>query len=248
MQSQNTEVTTLINDFIYHFWGVSPGKSKGAVYISCFVCNIFVKFGEGGRGRQVEGEPLVDRLCTGDVLNYTQHSGLLGCILDLVIQRLGEELVKGWKMWKATEIDKKNKHDMLLCCYYTSYSHNLLNNSWYSWLHHCLIKLHTKKKEKKTFLCRSVTLYIYFLLQLIYQCSCSIACRKISSHRRLQSSSRRKKMGNKKACHLFSNCSNMPRFAAQHTKLDKKLTSAFQHSTQFVFWLTWCVLYLFKLK
>lgn len=47
--------------------------------------NVFVKFGEGGGSRQVEGQPLVDRLRTGDVLNYTQHSGLLGCILDLQV-------------------------------------------------------------------------------------------------------------------------------------------------------------------
>lgn len=49
--------------------------------------DIFVEFGEGGGSRQVEGEPLIDRLRTGGVLNNTQHSGLLSCILDLPIKK-----------------------------------------------------------------------------------------------------------------------------------------------------------------
>lgn len=63
--------------------------------------DIFVKFGERSGSREVEGEPLVDRLCTSGVLNYTQHSGLLCCILDLQI--------KG---------EKKNSLDVLLTYVY----------------------------------------------------------------------------------------------------------------------------------
>lgn len=55
--------------------------------------NIFIKFGEGGGSRQVESQPLVDRLRTRDVLDYAQHSGLIGCILDLKIKRMGETLI-----------------------------------------------------------------------------------------------------------------------------------------------------------
>lgn len=75
-----------MNEFPNHVWYVSPGKLKSAIHVSCFVGNIFIKFGESGGGRQVEGQPLIDRLCTGDVLNYTQHSGLLRCMLDLQIK------------------------------------------------------------------------------------------------------------------------------------------------------------------
>lgn len=69
-----------------HFWHVSPGELKSAVHISCFVRNIFIKFGESGGGWEVEGELLRDRLCIGGVLNYAQHSGFLGCILNLQIK------------------------------------------------------------------------------------------------------------------------------------------------------------------
>lgn len=75
-----------VNAFPNHIWYVSPGELKGAIHISSFMCNIFMKFGERGGSRQVEGEPLVDRLCTGDVLNYTQHTRLLSSILDLKIK------------------------------------------------------------------------------------------------------------------------------------------------------------------
>lgn len=80
-----------INKFPNHVRRISPGKLKSAIHISSFVGNIFIEFGEGGGGRQVEGEPLIDRLCTGGVLNYTQHSGLLSCILDLQIKKNGEK-------------------------------------------------------------------------------------------------------------------------------------------------------------
>lgn len=49
--------------------------------------DIFIKFGEGGGSRQVESQPFVHRLRAGDVLNYTQRSGLLGCILDLQVNK-----------------------------------------------------------------------------------------------------------------------------------------------------------------
>lgn len=60
-----------MNEFPNHFWRISPGKLKGAFHVSSFVGNIFMKFGKSGGSRQVEGEPLIDRLCTGGVLNNT---------------------------------------------------------------------------------------------------------------------------------------------------------------------------------
>lgn len=56
--------------------------------------NIFVQFGESGGSRQVQGQSLIDCLCTGDVLDYAQHSGLLSCILDLKIKREGGGLAE----------------------------------------------------------------------------------------------------------------------------------------------------------
>lgn len=83
---EETIVTVWINESSNHFRRVSPGEVKRAVHISCFLGDIFVEFGEGGGDRQIEGEPLIDRLCTGGVLNYTQHPRLLSCILDLRIK------------------------------------------------------------------------------------------------------------------------------------------------------------------
>lgn len=68
-----------------HIWCVSPGKLKTAVHISSFVGHIFVELGEGGRSRQIEGEPLVDRSRISGVLYYAQHSRLLSSILDLKV-------------------------------------------------------------------------------------------------------------------------------------------------------------------
>ncbi len=87
----------VIYQFPNHVRQISPGKVKGAIHISCFVGNIFMKFGEGGGSRQVEGEPLVDCLRAGGVLNYTQHSGLLSCILDLRIKKNGKNI--SMKLW-----------------------------------------------------------------------------------------------------------------------------------------------------
>lgn len=68
-----------------HIRCVSPGKLKAAVHISSFVGHILVELGEWGGCRQVEGEPLVDRSRIGGVLDYAQHSRLLGSILDLEV-------------------------------------------------------------------------------------------------------------------------------------------------------------------
>lgn len=50
-----TKAMVRINEFPNHVWCISPDKVKGAIHISCFVGNIFIKFVEGGGCRQVEG-------------------------------------------------------------------------------------------------------------------------------------------------------------------------------------------------
>ena len=82
----------LVAKFSHHVHRISPGKPKCAIHISSFVGNILVKFGKSSGSRQIEGQPLVDRLRAGGVLNYTQHSGLLGRILYLRIRKNGRDI------------------------------------------------------------------------------------------------------------------------------------------------------------
>lgn len=77
-------------DFAHRVWCISPDKFEGATDISCFLGNIFMEFGESGGSRQIKSQLFIYRLCTGGVLNYTQHSQLIRCILYL----LGKEIKK----------------------------------------------------------------------------------------------------------------------------------------------------------
>ncbi len=67
----------------HHVAFVGPGQAESAVHISSLVSHILAEFVDGGGGRQVERQPLIDGLGIGGVLHYTQHSRLLRCTSNL---------------------------------------------------------------------------------------------------------------------------------------------------------------------
>lgn len=79
----------LITHHVFRAAYIPPLQAEGPAHVAHFASHILQELVHGGGGREVQSDAFIDGLAVGGVLDYAQHSRLIGSILYL------EEMVKG---------------------------------------------------------------------------------------------------------------------------------------------------------